>query len=113
MVRSTCPVIVETVRTQYPELIPYLAPVATPIAAEARYLRRLYGPDTPVVYAGVCLTEGGGDVAAAITFEELADLLRRRGVRGADQAPHFTPVPEEPPPPLSTAGGLPLDLPRD
>src|SRR5439155_16233029 len=27
MIRSTCPVIVETVRTQYPELIPYLAPV--------------------------------------------------------------------------------------
>src|SRR5207245_11442131 len=31
MIRSTCPVIVQTVRTQYPELIPYLAPVATPI----------------------------------------------------------------------------------
>src|SRR6185503_17174722 len=35
MIRSTCPVIVETVRAEYPELIPYLAPVATPIAAEA------------------------------------------------------------------------------
>jgi len=113
MVRSTCPVIVETVRTQYPELIPYLAPVATPIAAEARYLRRLYGPDTPVVYAGVCLTEGGGDVAAAITFEELADLLRRRGVRVADQAPYFTRVPEERRRHLSTAGGLPLELLRE
>jgi len=62
---------VETVRTQYPELIPYLAPVATPIAAEARYLKQLYGAGTPVVYAGVCLTEGGPDVDAAITFEEL------------------------------------------
>jgi Fe-S-cluster-containing hydrogenase component 2 len=33
MIRSTCPVIVETVRRQYPELIPYLAPVATPKVA--------------------------------------------------------------------------------
>src|SRR5204862_229569 len=80
MIRSTCPVIVETVRRQYPELIPYLAPVATPIAAEARYLKQLYGAGTPIVYAGVCLTEGGPDVDAAITFDELAELLQRRGV---------------------------------
>src|SRR5260370_31343844 len=110
MVRSTCPVIVETVRTQYPELIPYRAQVATPITAEARYLKRMYGPETPVVYAGVCLTEGGGDVAAAITFDELADLLRRCGVRVAEQAPYFTRVPEERRRHLSTAGGLPLEL---
>ncbi|HUC39324.1 MAG TPA: [Fe-Fe] hydrogenase large subunit C-terminal domain-containing protein, partial [Gemmatimonadales bacterium] len=44
VIRSTCPVIVETIKNQYPELIPYLAPVATPIQAEARYLKALYGP---------------------------------------------------------------------
>src|SRR5207302_1411835 len=65
MIRSTCPVIVETVRTQYPELIPYLAPIATPIAAEARYLKGLHGAATPIVYAGVCLTEGGREVEGA------------------------------------------------
>src|ERR1043166_3725237 len=110
MIRSTCPVIVETVRTQYPELIPYLAPVATPIAAEARYLKGLYGGGTPIVYAGVCLTEGGGEVDAAITFEELADLFQSRGVKVEDQAPYFTRVPEERRRHLSTAGGLPLEL---
>src|SRR5256885_658632 len=110
MIRSTCPVIVETVRTQYPELIPYLAPIATPIAAEARYLKGLHGADTPLVYAGVCLTEGGQDVDAAITFDELADLFRRRGVKVEDQAPYFTRVPEERRRHLSTAGGLPLEL---
>src|SRR2546430_282420 len=96
MIRSTCPVIVETVRTQYPELIPYLAPVATPIAAEARYLKQLYGAGTPVVYAGVCLTEGGPDVDAAITFAELADMFRRRGIVGATEPTRArTPVVEE------------------
>ncbi|HMC19876.1 MAG TPA: [Fe-Fe] hydrogenase large subunit C-terminal domain-containing protein, partial [Gemmatimonadales bacterium] len=110
MIRSTCPVIVETVRTQYPELIPYLAPIATPIAAEARYLKGLHGAATPIVYAGVCLTEGGREVEAAITFEELADLFRRRAVRVEDQAPYFTRVPEERRRHLSTAGGLPLEL---
>src|SRR5439155_626556 len=78
MIRRTCPVVVKTVKTRYPELIPYLAPVATPVAAEARYLKRLYGPDTPVVYAGVCLTESGGDLDAVITYQELKVLLERR-----------------------------------
>src|SRR3989449_4892481 len=106
MIRSTCPVIVETVRTQYPEVIPYLAPVATPIAAEARYLKQLYGVGTPVVYAGVCLTEGGPDVDAAITFEELGGLFQRRGIVVAEQAEYFTRVPEERRRHLSMAGGL-------
>jgi len=110
MIRSTCPVIVETVRTQYPELIPYLAPVATPIAAEARYLKQLHGVGTPVVYAGVCLTEGGPDVDAAITFEELADLFQRRGIVVSEQAEYFTRVPEERRRHLSMAGGLPLEV---
>src|SRR5437763_8337441 len=110
MIRSTCPVIVETVRTQYPELIPYLAPVATPIAAEARYLKRLYGAGTPIVYAGVCLTEGGPDVDAAVTFEDLEDVFRRRGVVVAKQDEYFTRVPEERRRHLSMAGGLPLEV---
>ncbi len=110
VIRSTCPVIVETVRTQYPELIPYLAPVTTPIAAEARYLKALYGAETPIVYAGVCITEGGPDVAAAITFGELAKIFRRRGVRVEDQPLYFSRIPEERRRYWSTAGGLPLEV---
>jgi diguanylate cyclase (GGDEF)-like protein len=110
IIRSTCPVIVETVKTQYPELIPYLAPVATPIAAEARYLKAMYGDDTPVVYAGVCLTEGGPDVDAAITFAELEGVFRRRGVRVEDQPLYFSRIPEERRRFWSTSGGLPLEL---
>ncbi|HEX9580523.1 MAG TPA: diguanylate cyclase [Gemmatimonadales bacterium] len=110
VIRSTCPVVVETVRTQYPELIPYLAPVATPIAAEARYLRRMYGPDAQVVYAGVCLTEGGSDVEAAVTFVELRQLIERRGVQIESQANFFERLPEERRRHKSTAGGLPLEL---
>src|SRR2546425_10239406 len=51
-IRSTRPVVVGTVRAQYPQLIPYLAPIRAPIAAEARNLKGMYGPGTQVVYAG-------------------------------------------------------------
>src|SRR3989475_31225 len=110
MIRSTCPVVVETIEHEYPELIPYLAPVATPVAAEARYLKRMYGARTPVVYAGVCLTEGGPDVDAAVTFEDLRQLLQRRGVGIPEQPLHFDRLPEERRRHLSTAGGLPLEV---
>src|SRR5437016_5518285 len=110
MIRSTCPVIVATVRKDYPELVPYLAPVATPIEAEGRYLKAMYGEDTPIVYAGVCLTEGGADVDAAITFAELKELLRKRRVTIEDQPLHFSRIPEERRRHWSTAGGLPLEV---
>jgi len=110
VIRSTCPVIVETIRNHYPELIPYLAPVATPIEAEARYLKALYGSETKIVYAGVCLTEGGDDVDAAITLAELEAIFKKRGVRVADQPLYFSRIPEERRRFWSTAGGLPLEL---
>ena len=110
VIRSTCPVIVETIKNQYPELIPYLAPVATPIEAEARYLKAMYGDDTPIVYAGVCLTEGGADVDAAITLAELEGIFKKRGLRVQDQALFFSRIPEERRRYWSTAGGLPLEL---
>ena len=110
VIRSTCPVIVETIKSQYPELIPYLAPVATPIEAEARYLKALYGADTPIVYTGVCLTEGGADVDAAITLAELEGIFKKRGIRVQDQALFYSRIPEERRRYWSTAGGLPLEL---
>jgi len=110
VIRSTCPVIVETIKSQYPELIPYLAPVATPIQAEARYLKALYGPGTKVVYAGVCLTEGGAEVDAAITLAELAGIFKKRGIKVENQAVFYSRIPEERRRFWSTAGGLPLAL---
>src|SRR3989449_6462065 len=56
------------------------------------------------------LTEGGPDVDAAITFDDLAGLLERRGVTVHDQASYFSRVPEERRRHWSTAGGLPLEV---
>jgi len=110
MIRSTCPVVVERVRSEYPELVPYLAPVKTPVAAEAAYLREMYGADLKLVYAGVCMTEGGDHVDAVVTFKELEELLRVRDVDVKSQPETFERVPEERRRHLSTAGGLPLPL---
>ncbi|HLB54496.1 MAG TPA: diguanylate cyclase [Gemmatimonadales bacterium] len=112
LVRSTDPVVVDAIRAGYPELVPYLAPVAVPAVAEARYLRSLYGSGVRIVYAGISAPPGGGapEIDASITFRDLAELLKVRGVTAAAQPVVFTRLPQERRRHLSAAGGMPLAL---
>jgi diguanylate cyclase (GGDEF)-like protein len=110
LIRSTDPVVVDTIRAQFPELIPYLAPVTTPPVAEARHLRARFGPGLRIVHAGVNASEGTPDLDAAITFGDLEEVLRARGVNILAQATWFSRVPEERRRHQSAAGGMPLEL---
>jgi diguanylate cyclase (GGDEF)-like protein len=110
MIRSTCPVVVEKIRHDYPDLVPYLAPVKTPLEAEATYLRQVHGADLSVVYVGVCVADASADVDAVLTFAELAELFRRRGVKLEAQPSYFTRIPGVRQRYLSTAGGMPLPV---
>jgi diguanylate cyclase (GGDEF)-like protein len=110
MIRSTDPVVVETVTSEYPELVPYLAPITYPPVAEARYLRALYGADLSIVHAGICPPAGSPELDAGITFGDLAELFKLRGVSVSSQATFFTRIPEERRRYLSAAGGMPLAL---
>jgi diguanylate cyclase (GGDEF)-like protein len=110
MIRSTDPVVVETVRYQFPELLPYLAPVTLPSVAEARYLRAQYGPGLKIAYAGICPPVSTTELDAAITFSDLDQIFRIRGVNVLTQPIFFERVPEERRRHLSISGGLPLAL---
>jgi diguanylate cyclase (GGDEF)-like protein len=110
VIRSTDPAVVEAVTTQYPELVPYLAPVATPPLAEARYLRGRYGAELPVAYVGLVPPVRDGELDAAITYGELEHVLRMRSVEVRDQPAFFLRIPEERRRHLSAAGGLPLEM---
>lgn len=110
MIRSTDQVVVDAIRTQYPELVPFLAPIATPVVAEARYLRHLGGSSLPVVYAGVSPTSGAPELDASITFGDLEQVFALRGVNPLTQPVVFERVPMERRRHLSAAGGLPLAM---
>ena len=110
LIRSTDPVVVETIRHSYPELLPYLAPVALPAVAEARYLRAQYGPGLRIAYAGICPPVSTDELDAAITFSDLDQIFLIRGVNVLAQPIFFERVPEERRRHLSTAGGLPIAL---
>jgi diguanylate cyclase (GGDEF)-like protein len=110
MIRSTDPVVVETITSTYPELVPYLAPITYPPVAEARYLKSLYGSELPIVYAGIVPPVGSPELSAGITFPDLEQLFKLRGVNVAAMATFFTRIPEERRRHLSAAGGLPLAI---
>jgi diguanylate cyclase (GGDEF)-like protein len=110
LIRSTCPVVVERIRHEYPELVPYLAPVTTPFRAEVDWIRQTQGADMPIVYVGVCLADVDPVVEAAITFHELGRLLDKAGIALSAQPGWYTRIPGERRRHVSTAGGMPLPV---
>lgn len=82
-IASTCPAIVAYVEKYYPELIPNLAAIVSPMVAEARVVRKLYGKNIKVVFIGPCIAKKGemereqyrGEIDDVLTFVELKDLF--------------------------------------
>jgi diguanylate cyclase (GGDEF)-like protein len=110
LIRSTDPVVVDTIRRDFPELVPYLAPVTLPAVAEARYLRAQVGERLEIVYAGVCPPAGRPELDAAITFRDLDQMFKLRGVVPLTQPDFFVRVPSERRRHLSMPGGLPVAM---
>lgn len=88
VIASACPVVVNLVEQYYPDLIPHLAPIVSPMIAHGRYLHALYGAAAFVVFIGPCIAKKGeildeavlGAVDAALTFDELAGWLAEAGI---------------------------------
>jgi len=83
VLRSTCPVATDFVRSYYPALVPALAPIVPPYIAQARLIRELYKEDVAIVYVSPCYArkdealaeEFNGVIDVAIDFLELRRLL--------------------------------------
>ncbi len=94
---SCCPVIVQMVEKFYPQHIPYLMPLQSPMQVHARYLKQKYGEDTAVIFAGPCiakkkeLEEAENCMDAAITFDVLRSWLEDEAL-----IPEFLEPMEEP-----------------
>jgi len=87
-IATSCPAVVTFVRKYHPDLVPFLAPVVSPMIAQARVVRSLYGPDIDLVFLGPCIAkkeeaceeEVRGEVDAVLTFREIRGLLAEMGV---------------------------------
>ncbi len=88
-IATTCPAVVGFVERYHPELVDHLAPIVSPMIAEARALRQIYGEDLRVVFVGPCVgkkmeasdEDVAREVDAVITFPELRELFKARRIR--------------------------------
>ncbi|MCU6746569.1 MULTISPECIES: [Fe-Fe] hydrogenase large subunit C-terminal domain-containing protein [Lachnospiraceae] len=89
IITTCCPSVNDLIEKYYPECVPLMAPVVSPMIAHGRYIKKIYGDDVKVVFLGPCIAkkqEAIGDervfgaIDAILTFEELAIWLEEAGI---------------------------------
>jgi signal transduction histidine kinase/Pyruvate/2-oxoacid:ferredoxin oxidoreductase delta subunit len=94
-ISTTCPAIVSYIEKYHPSLVKFLAPVASPMIATARAVRRRYGSNVRIVFVGPCLAKKGealrdglaDDVDEVLTFEELRRMFAAYGIESSSVQP--------------------------
>lgn len=83
---TACASLVLLVEKKFPQLLPMLAPVSSPMTAHARLMKKAYGEEIKVVFVGPCYSkkaeaeekEVGADLA--VTFKNLEELLKKNKI---------------------------------
>ncbi len=94
---SCCPVVVQMIEKFYPQHIPYLMPLQSPMQTHARYLKQNYGENTAVIFAGPCIAkkkeieELENCMDVVLTFDVLRSWLENEAL-----VPEFLESMEEP-----------------
>lgn len=87
IISTPCPAIVSYIEIHEPLLIPFLAPVVSPMIALGRAIKK-YDPQSRAVFIGPCLAKKhevddpnvAGVMDAALTFPELLQMFSKRGI---------------------------------
>ena len=89
IITTCCPVINDMIEMYFPSLVPFLAPVVSPMIASGRMIKQTLGSDTRVVFIGPCIAKRkeardprhADAVDAVISFEELSGWLKEKEIR--------------------------------
>ena len=92
IITTCCPVINDMIEMYFPELVPSLAPVVSPMIASGRMIKQRLGSDARVVFVGPCIAKRkeardprhSDAVDAVISFDELRHWLLEEGIRIED-----------------------------
>ncbi len=84
-ISSDCPSIVYYIEHYHPNLVQNLAPIASPMVAVTRVIRKEYG-DVKVVFIGPCIAKKAesDEVDEGITFKELRELFQINQIKPED-----------------------------
>lgn len=81
-ISSDCPAIVKYVERYHPELVENMAPIASPMVAMARVMRKKYGNNTNIVFLGPCIAKKAesNEIDEMLTFTELRQVFEEKGI---------------------------------
>lgn len=102
IITSPCPALVGYVEKYEPSLVPFLAPIVSPMIALGRVIKRR-SPEARVVFIGPCVAKKAeikdenvaGPIDAVLTFSELRAMLATQNIRveELEEQPFDGPVP--------------------
>lgn len=83
IITTCCPSVNDLIEIYYPQLIPFMAPVVSPMIAHGKILKKELGPEVKVVFLGPCIAkkkEAGdirhdGCVDAVLNFNDISRWL--------------------------------------
>ncbi len=110
-ISSACPVVVEIICKYHPEHVANLTSLSSPLLAHCAYLRKIYGSDTEIVFAGPCIAKklesdrSDGLLHTALTFTDIHQWFKEREIDPCNPGNGETFIPEN-----AAEGGLfPVD----
>ncbi len=94
-ISTSCPAIVSFVEKHHPEIITSLAPLASPMIATAKVIKKIHGEDLRVVFIGPCIAKKGeahrrqfdGLIDEVISFIELRRMFAEKGITESQVQP--------------------------
>lgn len=89
-IASPCPTMVNYITNEYPDLIKFLVPIVSPMAAMAKIYKK-HHPDHKIVFFSPCYAKQNieaskyqDDIDEVITFKELKEIFNAEGIKEND-----------------------------
>ncbi len=88
-ISSDCPAIVYFIRHYHPEMVPYLAPIASPMVAMTRVMKKKHGENLRVVFIGPCFAKKAEstEIDEVLTFRELREMFYANDITPVNSDP--------------------------
>ena len=88
IITTCCPSVNDLIEKYYPELVPLMAPVVSPMIAHGRLIRQIYGEDVKVVFLGPCIAKKSealdlnvkDNADYVLNLEEIYNMIQAKGV---------------------------------
>jgi iron only hydrogenase large subunit-like protein/nitrogen-specific signal transduction histidine kinase len=82
VITSDCPAVVNYIEHYHPDLVNFLAPIASPAMAIAKVIRSRYGNDSKIVFIGPCIAKKAEseEFDEVMTFSEMREMIAKKGI---------------------------------